>query len=269
MCIIYSCYKGVPTKEEQALGAEGNVHGAGICWIQGRGTTKAKVHFLKGLKSDPDVVMAEIEKRKLPFPYAIHYRSASIGGVCDELTHPFPITDDVEDYLEGSTRRVLMHNGHISDWKKWFTQIMFSSPNAIPVGPWSDSRALAAVVNAKGEGVLEFIIEGSRVLVMDAIPSVGCPADDPESYIRTYGTWIDHPQEGYAQSTSTYKRPKDQWTQGRDQRGGGHACGLPILDQGRVLPSKIEENAWTVDELETLVGDLRKEQDAARVMLGC
>lgn len=271
MCIIYSCYKGVPTKEEQALGAEGNIHGAGICWLEGMGTTKAKVRFLKGLKSDPDAVMEQIEKRKITFPYAIHYRSASIGGVCDELTHPFPITDDVEDYLEGSCRRVLMHNGHIGDWKKWFTQVMFSTDKQIPVGPWSDSRALAAVVNAKGEGILEFIIEQSRVLVMDAIPSQGYPKDDPLSYIRTYGTWIEKEQLGYSQSTSTYKRPKEAWQQGRDTRS--HACGLPVVQDARVISNRdsreIQENSWTVDELQGLVSDLRKEQDAARVMLGC
>jgi hypothetical protein len=240
-------------------GAENNTDGAGICWVDKFGTKEAQVAWQKGFKSDAEEVLEYIKQNDIKYPFAIHFRTASIGGKCEELTHPFPITAKLEDFTSGYTRRVLMHNGHISSWKEWFTKIMFAAPNLeIPIGPWSDSRALAAAVFVKGEGILDFVMESSRVLVLDSLPSVGCKKSDPASYSRQYGRWIE--KEGYSQSTETYSRAV--------------IChrGSPVNHCRVVSPTVVtkapDENCWTVEELDELVTIIRKEQDEARILLG-
>jgi len=265
MCVIFSCYNANPPEEDMHNGAESNIDGAGICWIDNFNTKTAQVSWKKGFKSDPKEVLAFIKEKNITFPYAIHFRTASIGGKSSELTHPFPITSQLEDDLEGSTRRVLMHNGHINSWKDWFTRIMFAAPDQeIPVGPWSDSRALAAVVNAKGEGVLSFVMESSRVLILDSLPSVGCKKTDPSSYFRHYGTWID--KKGYSQSTETWSRSvvcsrNAKWV------APSNGSGI-LLTSPTVSPKEVDQNCWTVEELDALVIEIRKEQDEARMLLG-
>lgn len=255
MCVIFSCWSANPPEDDLKRGAESNRDGAGVCWIDKFNTKDAVVKWKKGFKSDEEEVLTYIKDNKITFPYAIHFRTASIGGPAEELTHPFPITAKMEDWLEGSTRRVLMHNGHINSWKDWFTRIMFAAPDTeIPIGPWSDSRALAAVTHLKGEGVLNFIIDTSRVLVLDSLPSVGYKKNDPLSYFRHYGTWLK--REGYSQSTETAPYAK---------------CHSRAAYSPTVTPTTaqhVDSNLWTVEELDELVLTIRKEQDEARIILG-
>jgi hypothetical protein len=273
MCVIYACHSATPSDEELKQGAEGNTDGAGIAWVDKINTKEATVRWTKGLVSTPEAVKDIIEKNKITYPFAIHYRTASIGGKSADLTHPFPITDKLEPFITGHCRRVLMHNGHINQWKDWFKTITFSAPDfQIPQGPWSDSRALAAAVNLKGEGVLEFIIDTSRVMVLDALASSGWKKDNPKSYIRMYGTWIE--KEGYFQSTETVSRNivqvADEWRRNRHSHIreckviGGSKSSTVITSSSEVHA----ENTWTVDELERLISVLRKEQDEARILLG-
>lgn len=295
MCVIYACYSGVPTERELEQGAFLNGDGAGVCWIENFNTKDARVRWKKGLASDAKEVLKVIEENKLTPPFGIHFRTASIGGKCAELTHPFPVDDVLSARSDGTTRRVLMHNGHIQKWKDWFFPIAIGAPDfEIPIGPWSDSRALAAAAALKGEGVLDFIMEGSRVMILDSIPSSGLRKDNPRSYIRLYGNWIDRPNLGYEQSCETFR--ESEW----ERRGGkGHhdrdqrsKCLIPVIsgkksdgngpsgggsgsrEMGAVGPpvtevKPIQENCWTVDELEGLIKELRREQDEARVLLGC
>lgn len=269
MCIIFACHGKTPSEEDLNLGASCNKDGAGIAWIDSFGKKTAAVHWQKGLPSTGKAIIEAIEKHKITYPFVIHYRSASIGPSCSELTHPFPITNDLEDWSVGTTRRVLFHNGHIPEWKNWFIPVMFSAPSLeIPAGPWSDSRALAAVVNLKGEGILDFIRDSSRIAILDSIASEGFKKTDPISYIRTYGNWIE--KDGWQQSCE-YKPAKvivmkkssvssnssiEKW---RRNSKDSKSCSFP---------SSSTENTYTVDELEELISTLKKEQDEARIMLG-
>ena len=270
MCVIYACHSTIPDEEELTLGAESNTDGAGVAWIDKFNTKEASVHWIKGLPSTAKAVLNVIKENKISFPCMIHYRTASIGGKSQDLTHPFPITDALEPSITGHTRRVLMHNGHINSWKEWFKPITFAAPDfEIPHGPWSDSRAIAAAVNIKGEGVLEFIIEGSRVVVLDAIASSGYKKSEPKSYLRLYGTWLE--KEGWYQSVET--RPKviviQNSTSGEEWRKRSH-CHIS-KDNTKSFPAAIpvhSENNWTVDELEKLISTLKKEQNEARILLG-
>jgi len=273
MCVIYACHSATPNEEELTLGAECNTDGAGIAWIDKFNTKEASVRWIKGLNSTAKAVLDVIEENKITYPLLIHYRTASIGGKSGDLTHPFPITTKLESSLVGHARRVLMHNGHINSWKDWFKPITFAAPDfEIPHGPWSDSRALAAAVNIKGEGVLEFIIESSRVIVLDSIASIGWKKVEPKSYMRMYGTWLE--KEGWFQSVETRRVATPVVGEEWRKRSHCHTIYSKNDSKGVVQESKSTssdvhaENTWTIDELEGLISTLRKEQNEARILLG-
>jgi hypothetical protein len=272
MCVIFACYSAVPSEEELTQGAECNTDGAGVAWIDKFNTKEAQVKWIKGLASTAKAVQNVIAENKITFPFMIHYRTASIGGKSAELTHPFPITDSLEPNITGHTRRVLMHNGHIQSWKDWFKPITFAAPDfEIPLGPWSDSRALAAAVNIKGEGVLDFIIEGSRVVVLDAIASSGWKKSEPKSYLRMYGPWIE--KEGWYQSVELRPKVTVYQGSGEEWRKRSHCHVSRDARDSKSLPANPTttvhaQNTWTVDELDGLISVLRKEQNEARILLG-
>jgi len=261
MCVVYACWKETPSDSEMEDGAAANTDGAGICWSD-MSSKAGGVRWIKGLSSDTKEIREVLKKEKIGYPFAIHFRTASIGGKCKELTHPFPVDDLMEDSnlepggleLKGSARRVLMHNGHIQSFKDWLLPILLATPGDCPSGPWSDSRALAVAAGYKGEAILEFIISGSRVMVMDSMPSVGASQKDPRSYIRLHGSgWISH--EGWAQSQTTPSRSK-------------HTSWEPA-EPLHILPKReTKENAWTVEELQDLVTALRAEQNDAKILIG-
>lgn len=269
MCVIYACHSQLPSRDELLAGSNRNEDGAGICWLDKLGGKNPKVRWKKGLKSNPEAVLSFIKDNQIPFPLGIHYRTASIGGVCDELTHPFPIDVELPSDNEGSTRRVLMHNGHMGDWKDWFTKITFAQNDfQFPLGPWSDSRALAAVVALRGEGIIEIVSGSSRVMVLDSIPSLGYDKNDPQSYIRLFGSWIN--KEGYSQSCETKSQTVlcYRGSGGRVRTGHATETDSRFPRSGLVSSGSSQENTWTIDELEALIEDIRKEQNEARLLLG-
>lgn len=235
------------------------------------------MQWIKGLRSDVDEVKKVIKDREITYPFAIHFRTASIGGKNLELTHPFPISDSGQGELALSSdgfqnkdyngklkpiRRVLMHNGHIGSWKNWLLPLMFAeSGYLVPDGPWSDSRALAVAVALRGEGILDFIRDDSRVMILDSIPSVGGKVGNPEDYMRLFGNWVSYEKEGYSQSCSTpAKNTKTRFF-------GPQCSRKPTSDITPISP-KLKENSWTVPELLKLMEDVRKDQMEARVLIG-
>jgi hypothetical protein len=274
MCVIYAVYKNLPSDAELERGAFQNDDGAGICW---RDRAKNTIRWMKGLESKVEAIKQIIEKQHIVAPFAIHFRTASIGGVDPDLTHPFPVYKGVPLWQAGNASLVLMHNGHISDWKQWTMPIMLASKDMTPLPPWSDSRALAYAVHQKGEGILEFILGGSRALLMDATPSEGCKEDDPESYFRLYGAWHHNKEEGFYQSTETLcsVRGKGRGSAGWDSRAtredstaspnASAAIGGKVLS---LVKSDTNISVWTVDELEKLANEIEKEQSDAATVVG-
>jgi hypothetical protein len=273
MCVIYVCHENTPDMEELERGASSNRDGAGIAWVDREHHT---TRFAKGLPSDAKVIEKFLKDEKIPYPFAIHFRTASIGGVSDELTHPFTIDAPGEglDWLAGNCRRVLMHNGHLSDWQKFFLPaVLANSKDQVPMGPWSDSRALAWVVKLKGEGIINFILDNTRVVILDGLASKGCAKDDPSSYFRLYGKWIS--EKGYFQSCDT------KWRIASGKGRGSVAPSLPtgtlaatpsttVTTPGNTTPTlsatslsrpsgATELNVWSIEELETLVCQIEKE----------
>jgi hypothetical protein len=87
-------------------------------------------------------------------------RIATIGGVKQSMTHPFPIDQRGNNELKGKTDGfVLFHNGTHREWDKDAKALAISTGIAIPAGKWSDSRALAWMCSILGNGFMELLPE--------------------------------------------------------------------------------------------------------------
>jgi hypothetical protein len=132
-----------------------NDHGGGVAWREG-----GFVKWEKGLKLPEMVDRCE----NLPLPYIAHFRIASQGGRSLHLCHPFEISREAKFDSSGKTKgSVLFHNGTWVGWKDFSLASVLKAGIKIPVGPWSDTRALAFMTSIYGPGVLEFINEKTVV----------------------------------------------------------------------------------------------------------
>jgi hypothetical protein len=78
------------------------------------------------------------------------------------LCHPFPIDPEASVELEGRTKGyVLFHNGTWHSWKTTLLEAVVHLPAKVPLGKWSDSRAMAWSAAHFGIGFLELIDEKS------------------------------------------------------------------------------------------------------------
>lgn len=166
MCVIFLADSTRPTPDQVAAAYEANDHGAGIAWRsvkkikdKGDGVVEEKVvMFEKGLD------LEAIQKRvaEVPMPFVAHFRIQSCGGLYPDLCHPFPIHPDVPLILKGNTKGyVLFHNGHLHDWKMRMKDLAIAGGGKIhiPMGHWSDTRAMALMAASCGVGFLEFLNE--------------------------------------------------------------------------------------------------------------
>lgn len=158
MCIIALCQTRKPSLDELKNCEKSNNHGAGIAWIK-----DGIVHWRKGID--------DIEKhynfiKKLPLPILIHFRLASSGSVCRELTHPFPIESDVPLALKGETKNgVIAHNGTWREFKEYTLAAILSNKKLKPLkGQISDSRYIAWFVYHYGIEILNLFDCGKIVL---------------------------------------------------------------------------------------------------------
>ncbi|WP_211230115.1 hypothetical protein [Desulfovirgula thermocuniculi] len=109
------------------------------------------------------------------FPHVVHFRAATSGGVCEELTHPFIVDLQSPLRLEWSGKKpLLFHNGVVSNWENLFLRFAPDivrelrrrrRASRVPPGPWSDTRAAAVIVALVGEGILPFL--GGKYAVLD------------------------------------------------------------------------------------------------------
>jgi len=180
MCVILIADEKRLTKRMVELAMDANPDGNGFAWRE-----KGAVCFEKGLSEADAVDFA----RHLPLPYIFHARIATVGGVRPELCHPFPIDGRVKPTaLAGRSRRgVLFHNG---TWWKWRDYVEQGDE------PWSDSRAMAALVNLyDAEAISEVVDEhANRVVLMT-------PTD-----IRRFGRGWSKPHAGIWASNTYYLR---------------------------------------------------------------
>jgi len=145
MCVVLIVPKDVrPSLETLRLCEQSNPHGGGIAW--------RKAGAVEWLKTND---VAEIYKlaRTMKGELVIHFRIASVGGVCSELRHPFPVSRKCKLLDRGRTGAVLFQNG---TWGGYDEALRFaeSEGHRIPPGEMSDARAAAFLVSIYGHKFL-------------------------------------------------------------------------------------------------------------------
>ena len=149
MCVIFISEATRPNEEQITKAWDTNDHGAGIAWRENGAVQWRKGLDLEGIKN----LCAEV-----PMPFVAHFRIASSGGQRADLTHPFPIDKNVPLNLTGSTKgNVMFHNGHWARWQDVMLETTGRGFAKIPVGKWSDSRAMAFLAAIHGIGYLELL----------------------------------------------------------------------------------------------------------------
>lgn len=180
-----------PSIETLRLCEHANPHGGGIAW-RNNGT----VEFLK----TNDVGEIDSLARKIKGELVIHFRIASVGGVCDELRHPFPITRKASLEDRGRTGAVLFQNG---TWGGYREALEFAAAegHSVPAGEhMSDTRAAAFLVSIYGHKFLKKCTP-SRWVYYSAKENI------------RYGDWCKHDGIYYSNlhwmpRTPRYEQPK-------------------------------------------------------------
>ncbi len=172
MCVIFYVNKTRPTDEMITRAWDHNRDGGGIAWREGR-----EVVWKKGFTKLED--FREIIN-KTPIPFIAHFRVASIGGIKESLTHPFPIGAKASLALQGRTQGgVLFHNGHWNMWHEKALDAAIHSNTPVPRGgDWSDTRAMAFLVSIYGPGLIDLLPQQKGIIMTP---------DD--YYIFTGGGW--------------------------------------------------------------------------------
>lgn len=155
MCCIAACYRDRLTDDLIDSMLVWNQDGFGMAWIE-----KGKVRWQKGL----DTITAKLFARHLPLPYVAHARLATVGSEKFALAHPFPIERGSSTKLKGSARRVLFHNGHVSNWRA-LVRASDGKQTTSMGDKWSDSRAIAHVIATRGLKILDDL-HGNRFAVL-------------------------------------------------------------------------------------------------------
>lgn len=201
MCVIFVSEKTRPEADDMARAATANKDGIGITWVHPE--TKL-VHWRKGLKLETAQNLVKV----VPFPFAVHFRLATIGGTSPQLTHPFPIEDGVSLKLKGkSSVGVLMHNGHWATWRNWLTR------REEKRGPWSDSRALAYLVRRIGTVNLLREIGGKfAIATPDGITTIGDFTVVKPGFVASNMFWKWEPQT-YVHRSHKGNSMADHWYQ--------------------------------------------------------
>ena len=114
MCIIAVSKKGVrqPSLEQLRTMYDNNPDGAGYMFAR-----DGKVHIHKGFMTYVDFEKAiKAEKFTKDDPVVYHFRISTQAGVNPEMTHPFPLTDNLEycESLDLTCPVGLAHNGIIT-----------------------------------------------------------------------------------------------------------------------------------------------------------
>ena len=141
MCVILvSPPKARPSLSTLQQCAAANPHGGGIAWVESG--------LVQYLKTD-DVRRIHRTSQHAKGDVVVHFRIASVGGVCAELRHPFPVTGRAGLSDRSSAPAVLFQNGTWSDWRDAVARAEALGHKA-PSGKMSDARAAAWLCHVHG-----------------------------------------------------------------------------------------------------------------------
>ena len=113
MCVICLSKAGVrqPNRKEIETMWEANPHGAGYMFVK-----DGRVEIHKGFMELNDFIRSVNEEKFTDDDVVVyHFRISTQGGVNPEMTHPFPLSDDLEDMglLDLACDVGIVHNGII------------------------------------------------------------------------------------------------------------------------------------------------------------
>ena len=183
MCVICVMNNRRLTKREFKRAFDKNPHGFGLAYEQD-GKVIAHKGFMK-------MKHAWTAYHDVPIPHVAHFRIASAGGVCPELTHPFEISNEsVIQFDYKGTNPVLFHNGTIGDWKSMLITAIMQT-GRVPTKPMSDSRAMAIILSLTGKDLIDLMGFPGKFAIVSS------------SGISTIGDFID--DGGNLFSNATYK----------------------------------------------------------------
>jgi len=196
MCVIFVLEDQRPTPREVAQAFEANSHGGGVAWRNEQGL----VQWDKGLNLEAMQHYAE----HLPFPFVMHFRIATCGGKGKSVCHPFPIDKNPSPLYTGTTKgNVLFHNGHWNGWEREIREAAIRSGRKLPLGPWSDSRAIAWYLGNWGLGMLDFIPEKICILGPDFLETYGSGwSYYDKRFVVSNTHWTSRHVSGYSGSTA-------------------------------------------------------------------
>lgn len=195
MCIAIVARTKFPSREFLECSLEQNQDGAGIAWIE-----NGLVHWKKGLSTLEEIYEFEA---KGP-PWLVHFRISTVGGKIAPLCHPFPVTPDCSTALEGAAEKVLIHNGHWSEW--WEVEMRsLQRGEMLPDEPWSDTKAMAHMGSIYGDGLFRLIASkpGNKIATMNNLGE-----------IKTYGDWTEFKEEELLASNNPLSRSKTYFSKG-------------------------------------------------------
>jgi hypothetical protein len=191
MCQIFYCDEKKPDERLIRRESEKNDDGTGLMWFEGK-----KVKWVKGLTTEEGIKLL----KEIPIPCAIHIRNATWGGASKQLTHPFPLSTKIKDLhaLSGEGHAAIMHNGTWALWDDRLREVAIGSGGKIkiPITYWSDSMAIAFLMEALGPGILDVMrVNEGRVLYFHASDGV-----DGEPLVWWWGKWHEQKEAGYMYS---------------------------------------------------------------------
>lgn len=202
MCLIIASPNGKRISREILEDAERtNSHGGGLAWFDQANKT---IQFRKGLELKDVESLFETDVKDQP--WVVHFRINTVGGVCDELTHPFTIDKDASVASSGNASSVFFQNGTFNEWKQYLMNASARSGIKIPPLPWSDSRAIAFCLGVYGKHLLSLLDNSSRFLVFDA-------DEDDDNRMMLWGKWEDHDEFKFSNSGNIAfrRRTYDNW----------------------------------------------------------
>src|ERR1019366_5476325 len=178
MCLLLAAVKGRPTEEAIRNSASGNPDGIGYAYKE-----NGILHYEKGISVDRAVELS----KTLPLGFCMHFRIATSGGVVPELIHPFPVRLDAPLTKKGKANKLLFHNGVFSEWKEVLIKHL-TERITLPLGKWSDTRALALLCAIHGRHFLNLVPRGNKFAFMTPakIHLLG------EGWIEDGGVWFSN-----------------------------------------------------------------------------
>ena len=157
MCVIALFKKSKPTEEIIKQMSSINKDGAGVAWRE-----DGVVNWRKGLSNE---TLFRITK-ELKLPFVVHFRFGTVGKNSKHLTHPFPVSKDIELDVVGSGKDVIFHNGHWEGWRDYCLGYIQTRSIRLPKGDFSDSRAIAWMVYHYGFEFLKLLPDTNKFIVM-------------------------------------------------------------------------------------------------------